>query len=47
MLDILSNIVMGFGVALTWENIALCFLGCVIGTAIGVLPGIGRSRPWR
>ena len=41
MLDILSNIIMGFGVALTWENIALCFLGCVIGTAIGVLPGIG------
>ena len=41
MLDILSNIMMGFGVALTWENIALCFLGCVIGTAIGVLPGIG------
>src|SRR5262249_60580547 len=41
MFDILSNIVMGFGVALTWQNIALCFLGCVIGTAIGVLPGIG------
>ena len=41
MLDILSNIVMGFGVALTWQNIALCFLGCVIGTIIGVLPGIG------
>ena len=41
MLDVLSNIIMGFGVALTWQNIALCFLGCVIGTAIGVLPGIG------
>src|SRR6202047_1791712 len=41
MLDILSNIVMGFGVALTWQNVALCLFGCVIGTAIGVLPGIG------
>src|SRR5262249_55938425 len=41
MPDVLTNIVMGFGVALTWQNIALCFLGCVIGTAIGVLPGIG------
>ncbi|HZA02838.1 MAG TPA: tripartite tricarboxylate transporter permease, partial [Hyphomicrobiaceae bacterium] len=41
MPDILSNIVMGFGVALTWQNIGLCLLGCVIGTAIGVLPGIG------
>jgi TctA family transporter len=39
--DILSNIMMGFGVALTWQNIGLCFFGCVIGTAIGVLPGIG------
>jgi TctA family transporter len=41
MPDVLTNIVMGFGVALTWQNLALCFLGCVIGTAIGVLPGIG------
>src|SRR6516164_8869574 len=41
MLDVLSNIIMGFGVALTWQNIALCFIGCLIGTAIGVLPGIG------
>jgi TctA family transporter len=41
MPDILANIVMGFGVALTWQNIGLCFFGCLIGTAIGVLPGIG------
>jgi putative tricarboxylic transport membrane protein len=41
MSDILSNIIMGFGVALTWQNVVLCFFGCVIGTAIGVLPGIG------
>ena len=41
MNDILSNIVMGFGIALTWQNVVLCFFGCVIGTVIGVLPGIG------
>src|SRR4030081_3089450 len=41
MPDILSNIAMGFGIALSWQNIGLCFFGCVIGTAIGVLPGIG------
>src|SRR3984893_26169 len=41
MSDILSNIVMGFGIALTWQNIGLCLFGCVIGTAIGGLPGIG------
>jgi putative tricarboxylic transport membrane protein len=31
----------GFAVALTPTNLALAFLGCLIGTAIGVLPGIG------
>ncbi|TCI00571.1 tripartite tricarboxylate transporter permease [Roseococcus sp. SYP-B2431] len=31
----------GFAVALVPTNLALAFLGCVIGTAIGVLPGIG------
>src|SRR5262245_27425485 len=41
MPDILSNIVMGFGIALTCHNIALCFFGCLIGPAIGVLPAIG------
>jgi len=32
---------LGFSVALTWQNLALCLAGCVLGTAIGVLPGIG------
>jgi TctA family transporter len=41
MPDVLSNIAMGFGIALTWQNIGLCLFGCVVGTAIGVLPGIG------
>jgi putative tricarboxylic transport membrane protein len=41
MTDIFANIIMGFGVALSWQNIGLCFFGCLIGTAIGVLPGIG------
>jgi putative tricarboxylic transport membrane protein len=31
----------GFAVALQPHNLALALLGCVIGTAIGVLPGIG------
>ena len=32
---------MGFGVALTLNNIFLCFVGCMVGTLIGVLPGVG------
>jgi putative tricarboxylic transport membrane protein len=37
----LGNIGMGFAVALTWQNLLLCFTGCLLGTIIGVLPGIG------
>jgi putative tricarboxylic transport membrane protein len=40
-MDLLSNLSLGFGVAFTPINLLYCFLGCVLGTAIGVLPGIG------
>lgn len=40
-MDALGHLAAGFGVALTPLNLALAFLGCVVGTAIGVLPGIG------
>jgi putative tricarboxylic transport membrane protein len=32
---------MGFGVALTPQNLMLCLIGTLVGTLIGVLPGIG------
>ena len=41
MFDFVQNLAMGFGVALSLQNIGLCFVGCLLGTAIGVLPGIG------
>ncbi len=40
-MDMISNLALGFGVALTIKNLGLCFLGCMIGTLIGVLPGVG------
>ena len=40
-MDILSNLATGFAVALTPINLLYCFLGSFIGTAIGVLPGLG------
>ncbi len=40
-MDILSNLAFGFGVALSLQNIAYCFGGVLLGTLIGVLPGIG------
>ncbi len=40
-MDILNNLLAGFAVALTPANLLYCFLGSFIGTAIGVLPGLG------
>ncbi|MEE1613301.1 tripartite tricarboxylate transporter permease [Microvirga sp. CF3016] len=39
--DFFSNLSLGFGVALTPINLGLAFLGCLVGTLIGVLPGVG------
>ena len=40
-MDFLSNIQLGLAVALSFDNLLLCFIGCLLGTLIGVLPGIG------
>jgi putative tricarboxylic transport membrane protein len=40
-MDLLSNLVLGFSVALDPLNLVFCFLGVLLGTLIGVLPGIG------
>ena len=41
MTDLLQHLGMGFAVALTPVNLLYCLIGVVVGTAIGVLPGIG------
>jgi putative tricarboxylic transport membrane protein len=40
-MDVLSELLNGFSVALAPENLMLAFIGSLLGTAIGVLPGIG------
>jgi len=40
-MDLLGNLWYGFGVAVSLENLAYCFIGVLVGTLIGVLPGIG------
>ena len=40
-MDILGNLLIGFGTALSPANLAYCFMGVLLGTLIGVLPGIG------
>jgi len=42
-MDIWESLMLGFSVALTLENVLMCFLGCILGTLIGVLPGVGPS----
>ncbi|HVN25983.1 MAG TPA: tripartite tricarboxylate transporter permease, partial [Syntrophorhabdales bacterium] len=40
-MDIFHNLIYGFTVALQPMNLLFCFFGTVLGTLIGVLPGIG------
>jgi putative tricarboxylic transport membrane protein len=40
-MDVLNNLYLGFQVALAPMNLLFCFAGVVIGTLVGVLPGIG------
>jgi TctA family transporter len=40
-MDLINNLAMGFGVAFTFQNLMYAFIGCLLGTLIGVLPGIG------
>ena len=42
-MDFLSNLALAFQVALEPTNLLLCFLGCVMGTFVGVLPGLGPT----
>jgi TctA family transporter len=40
-MDLISNLALGFGVAFTPINLMYALIGCILGTLIGVLPGIG------
>jgi putative tricarboxylic transport membrane protein len=39
--DLFGHLALGFSTALSFQNLALCFTGCLVGTLIGVLPGVG------
>jgi putative tricarboxylic transport membrane protein len=40
-MEILDNLALGFGTALTLTNLMYCFFGVLFGTLVGVLPGLG------
>ena len=42
-MELLQHIALGFETALSLQALAYCFLGVLVGTAIGVLPGLGPT----
>jgi TctA family transporter len=40
-MELLTNLGIGFAAALSPENLLYCFIGVLLGTVIGVLPGLG------
>ena len=42
-MELFDNLLLGFQTALQWQNLLFCLLGVAIGTAVGVLPGIGTT----
>jgi putative tricarboxylic transport membrane protein len=42
-MEVLNSLAQGFSLALTMQNLMWCFVGVTLGTAVGVLPGIGPA----
>lgn len=42
-MDLLTHLAIGFGTALSPENLLYCFCGVFLGTVIGLLPGLGSA----
>jgi TctA family transporter len=40
-MDVLANLALGFQTAMSLSNLLYCLVGVFLGTAVGVLPGIG------
>jgi TctA family transporter len=40
-MDLFASLEIGFGAALTSQNLLFCLMGVLLGTLVGVLPGIG------
>src|SRR5690606_30275862 len=44
-MEFINNLALGFSYSLALHNIFYCFIGALLGTAIGVLPGLGAPAP--
>ena len=43
-MELVSNLALGFSIALSFDTLMLAVLGCFLGTIIGALPGLGPSN---
>ncbi len=43
-MELLANLALGFSVALSPNTLMLAIIGCILGTVIGALPGLGPSN---
>jgi putative tricarboxylic transport membrane protein len=43
-MELLANLALGFSVALSPNTLILAVIGCILGTVIGALPGLGPSN---
>lgn len=41
MMELFPNLTLGFETAFSWSNLLYCVIGVVLGTLVGVLPGLG------
>ncbi|HEX2827798.1 MAG TPA: tripartite tricarboxylate transporter permease [Burkholderiales bacterium] len=41
MAETFNNLLLGFSVALQWQILGYAFAGCIIGTLVGMMPGLG------
>ena len=46
-MELLGDLGLGFATALSPYNLLYCFIGVLLGTAVGVLPGLGAGRHHR
>ncbi|WP_307654347.1 tripartite tricarboxylate transporter permease [Variovorax paradoxus] len=42
-MELINHLSLGFSTAVTLQNLVYAFIGCLLGTLIGVLPGIGPT----
>ncbi len=40
-MEFIDNLGLGFAVALQWQNLLYCLVGVLLGTVVGILPGLG------